>query len=150
MIIGDGRQGLRDGMPGAELLGLQHPLDIPVGQRRRYLLAAVAIDHVDGVGCKLCRRAQHVLEQRLATERLQHLGQVALHPCALTGGQDYHTQGHRQIPLTPTPIISGAGVNFLSILMAGAGLLPPTYLLTGRLWQRCQHNEAGDMAAAAP
>ena len=94
MVVRHGRHRLHEGVPGAELLGLQRPADRRFGQRRADLLAAMAVDHVDGVGRERLRAVDDVLQQRSAGQRLQHLGQVALHALALAGGQDDDGQRH--------------------------------------------------------
>ena len=74
-------------MTGAQLIGLQNPIDVFVIERRLHLRPAIAIDHVDGFGSELARGANDVLQQRLPRKRLQHLGQVRMHPLALPRGE---------------------------------------------------------------
>jgi hypothetical protein len=95
-------------MAGAVLFRLQGPLHGGLGEGRAHLLAAVAVDHVDGLGRQFRGGGEHVAEQRPAGERLQHLGQVALHALALAGGQDDDGKGHAGTP-EAWPDSSGAG-----------------------------------------
>lgn len=88
--VRDGVQGDPHGVPGPELLGLEH------GRGVRGDLAQVgpdlvgAVPHHDDCAVRGQRRggAQHVTEQRPAEQRVQHLGQCRLHPLALTGGEN--------------------------------------------------------------
>jgi len=87
VIVGNDGHGLHHGMTGAQLFRLQNPIDVFVIERRLHQRPAVTIDHVDGFGSKLARGANDVLQQRLARQRLQHLGQVRMHPLALPRGE---------------------------------------------------------------
>ena len=93
MVVGNVRQALHDGMAGAQLLRLQGPLDGFVLQYGLDAVSAVAIDHVDADRAQLAGAVDDVLQQGLASERLQHLGQVALHALALPGGKDDDREG---------------------------------------------------------
>ena len=68
---------------GPELLGLQHPLDVGVGERSAHRLGAVAVDHDHLARLERARRGEHVGEQRPAGERMQDLGQLRAHALAL-------------------------------------------------------------------
>jgi hypothetical protein len=46
------------------------------------------MNHADIVGVELFCRVQHVFQQRLAGQRLQHLRQLGAHARALAGGED--------------------------------------------------------------
>ena len=50
LVVGDVGHGLHDGVAGAELFGLQCPLEISLrlAERRAHRVAAVAIHHVHG------------------------------------------------------------------------------------------------------
>ena len=65
VIVRYDAHGLHHGMTGAQLLGLQHPVDGLVRQRRLHLRAAVSVHHVDIGRLERARRADHVLQQRL-------------------------------------------------------------------------------------
>ena len=88
VIVGDGGQGLHERMTGAQLLRLQHPLHPRLFECGGHLVAAVAVHHMDRGGFERRRGMQHMFEQRLAAQRLQHLGQIGIHPLALACGQD--------------------------------------------------------------
>ena len=83
MIVGYDAHGLHHGMAGAQLLRLQNPLDGLVRQRRLHLRAAVPVDHVDIRRVERARGADHMLQQRLPRQGLQHFRQVGVHPLAL-------------------------------------------------------------------
>ncbi len=87
VIVGYHGHGLHDGMAGAALLGLQHPLHVFMREGALHLGAAMPIHHADLHGPKLPGHAYHMLQQRLAGERLQDLGQVRVHALALSRGE---------------------------------------------------------------
>ena len=82
------RHRLLYGVAGPELLGLQHPLDAGVGERRAHLFGAVAMDHDHLARCERARRREHVSEQRPAGERMQDLGPLRAHALALARGEN--------------------------------------------------------------
>ena len=89
LIVGDVGHGLHDGVPGAELLGLQCPAaSVFLHERGAHRVAAVAIHHVDGRRVQRARAANNVAQQRPAGERLQDLGEIGFHSLALTGSED--------------------------------------------------------------
>ena len=95
VVVGHGRHRLLQRVPGAQLLGLQRPVQGLARERLAHLLAAVAVDHVDvGRRGDFPRGVDHVLQQGAPGEGLQHLGQVGLHALALAGGQDDDGHGH--------------------------------------------------------
>ena len=74
---------------GAELRLLLRPdADRGCGERPRAPLAAMAVDHADALRLQSCARRRDMREQRLAGQRMQHLGQVRMHALALAGGED--------------------------------------------------------------
>ncbi len=75
-------------MPGAQLLGLQHPVNPAVREGLAHALAAMAVNHMDRRGIERARRVDDMGQQRPAGQRLQHLRQVARHALALACGQD--------------------------------------------------------------
>ena len=75
-------------MTGAALFRLVHPTKVRVGEHCAYIVTAVAVNHDDTSRLNAARLSQYVVEQRLAAERLQHLGQRRVHPLALAGGED--------------------------------------------------------------
>ena len=99
-VVGDIGHGLHDRVAGAELFGLQRPLQIFFGERGAYRVAAVAVHHVDGGGFERARPANNVPEQRHAGERLQNLGQIGLHSLALTGSEDHDGEFHEPASLS--------------------------------------------------
>jgi hypothetical protein len=82
---------------GAELLGLQRPLEIRIRKRGPDEVTAMAVDHVDRGRSQSPRRLEHMGEQGLARERLQNLRQVRIHPLALAGGKDNDSDRHGSI-----------------------------------------------------
>ncbi len=86
MFVGDQRHGLHHGVSGAELLGLQHPVDVLVLERFDQR-AAVTVDDADIGGGEGSRGSDHVLEQRLARQGLQDFGKVRMHALALPRGE---------------------------------------------------------------
>ncbi len=83
----DMRQGLQNRMAGAQLRLLQGPGDIRRGELLRHALAAMAIDNADFRCTELACGVEHMGQQRLAGERVQHLRQVGTHARSFPGGQ---------------------------------------------------------------
>ena len=85
-------QGLADRMAGAQLLGLQDGRGLGVQRRHRAgdRLRAVAGHDDDLLGLQAARGAQRVAHHRHAAEPVQDLGQVGLHPAALSRRQYHH------------------------------------------------------------
>ncbi len=81
-------------MPGAQLLGLHYPFDRLVRERGLDLRAAMSVDHIDICGPKPARRANDVLQKRLAGQRLKHFRQVGIHPLALARCQNDDRKMH--------------------------------------------------------
>ena len=91
MLVGDRRHRLHDGMTGAELLGLQRPLEIGLlGEGRPDLFAAVPIDDVNRGRLDRARRGHDMGQQGPACERLKHLRQRRMHTLALPGGKNHY------------------------------------------------------------
>ena len=88
VAVGHARQRLLHCMPGAKLLALQHPAQGRRAHRGTYAFAAVAVDDMDERRLECARGVEHMREQRVAGERLQHLRQVGAHPLALARGED--------------------------------------------------------------
>ena len=100
LVVGDVGHGLHDGVAGAELLGLQRPLQIfASAERRAHRVAAVAIHHVHRRGVQRARAANNVAQQRHAGERLQNLGEIGFHSLALTGSEDDDGEFHEAASL---------------------------------------------------
>ena len=93
-VVGDLRHGLHECVAGAELFGLQRPLEVRVADCGAHLLAAVTVHHVDGFGFELARAANNVAQQWAAGERLQDLGKCGFHSLALTGSEDDNGEFH--------------------------------------------------------
>ena len=87
MVVGNGGHGLHDGVPGAELLRLQHPVDLLVVERGTHLRTAMPVYHVHVRRIERAGGADHMLQERLSRERLQDLGQVRVHALALSRGE---------------------------------------------------------------
>ena len=88
----DGLLGRRDGVAGAQLLGLLDEdgrrLDVPGTDGGADVVGAVT-DHDHDLGrLGSQRRLQHVPQRGLAADRMQHLRVRGLQPLALAGGQD--------------------------------------------------------------
>ena len=90
MIIGHARHGLLDGVPGAELLGLQYPAEVRGAHGRSHAFAAVAVDDVDERRLERRGRIEHMGKQGVPGERLEDLRQVRVHPLALTRREDHY------------------------------------------------------------
>ncbi len=88
--------------PVAQLLGLQDPLDGFVRQHGLNLRAPMSVHDVDIRGIERSGGADHMLEQRLPRQGLQHLGQVGMHPLALTCCEYDHGKLHDSSDL-PSP-----------------------------------------------
>ena len=81
---------LLHGVPGTEALALQDPGHRGVAERLGHGIAAVPVDDVHRRRRQQARGGDHVSEERLPGEGLQHLGQARLHALALAGGEDHH------------------------------------------------------------
>ncbi len=80
---------LHDGVSGAALLSLLHKLHAEWRDLLAHARCLVADDAVDVCGGdNLAGGAHHVAQQGKPGDVVQHLGQLALEPRALTGGQD--------------------------------------------------------------
>jgi len=86
------RQRLLHGVAGAQLRVLLHPDDAGAVEPRPHRLAAVAVNHADAARLQGAGAGEHVREQGLTGQRLQHFGQDGAHTLALTGGKndDFH------------------------------------------------------------
>ena len=75
----------------------------PCVAKRLHLRGGVASNDSDGARRQRHHGGQHMRQQRLASERLQHLGVAAFHACALTGGHDDDVKrehvGHGRVSL---------------------------------------------------
>ena len=94
MVVGDDAHGLHDGVARAQLLGLEDPLDVVVGERLLHLGAAVTVDHVDMGRIQGPGGPDDVAQQRLPGQRLQHFRQIGVHPFALTRSENDHGECH--------------------------------------------------------
>ncbi len=92
--IGNVLHRLLDRVAGAKALGLLGPDQVElVGKGLAHLLAAMAVDHVDGSRTQGARGLEHVRQHRPPGDGLEHLGPRGLHPLAFAGGEDDHVQG---------------------------------------------------------
>ena len=96
MVVGYHRHRLHDRVSRAELHGLQNPIDLFVLECGLDLAAPMAVNHKDVVGGEPPRGREHVREQRLARESLQHFRQVGIHPLANTCCEDDDGERHER------------------------------------------------------
>ena len=99
-------------MARAKLFFLDNPTDVAgrIGLLNR--VGAMTDDHGDSGRAKLLSNFQRMEKQRLATQRMQYLGQVRFHSSPLAGCQNYDTDcAHTKIQYgsvdyngTPVPI----------------------------------------------
>ena len=96
-------------VPGTELLGLLHPAQATAVHRRADCVRAVPDYHVDCAGLEAARGVHHVLQQRLAPQRVQDFRRTGAHARPLAGSQNDYFQSHSEIPLLlPAQATSGA------------------------------------------
>ena len=76
------------GVAGAARRILQREREPRPLQGLAHRLAAVAVHHADRARRKRLHGVDHVADDRLARERVQHLGQRGMHALALAGGED--------------------------------------------------------------
>ena len=82
-------------MTGAELFRLQGEFDITVGAERLFhAISLVADDDDQARRSRLPRGVENMLDHRPPACCVQHLGQVGLHPLALSSGKDDGGGGH--------------------------------------------------------
>lgn len=86
------RQGLHHRVAGTQRLALDDPRDAAIRHAVPHLLRSVADHHAQALGLEPPRRVQDMGQQRPARERMQHLGNVGMHPLALAGGEDDNLQ----------------------------------------------------------
>ena len=79
-------------MPGAALFGMFDPGHIRIGERGTHLVAAVAVDDMDGGRIQRARGFQHMPEHRATGQGHQHLRARGLHALALACGQNDDVQ----------------------------------------------------------
>ena len=82
------RQGLHDRVSGTELRILQHPDQIRCVDARTHRLTAMAMNQTKGLWIETARGIDHMLDQRLAGQRVQHFRQVRMHALALSGSEN--------------------------------------------------------------
>jgi phosphoglycolate phosphatase len=94
--ISELRGGRCDGMGGAQLFGLDHHGDAVVERQGRSGdgFGLVTRHNDDAVGVQGLPRGQRVVEKGGGTYLMEDLGQVGIHPCALTCGQNDQCDGH--------------------------------------------------------
>jgi hypothetical protein len=92
--IGHLRHRLLQRMAGAELLRLLDPMQVLLfGECGLHRVAAVAMDHMNAVGCERERGLDDMGQHRPSRDLLQHLGLGRVHAFALAGGEDHDVQG---------------------------------------------------------
>ena len=109
------RHGLLNGMTGAELPLLQHPVQAAIAGKGEiggfegltHEFGAMADDRVNPGMVERCRRFEYVGQQGLAAEAMQRLGQRTEHAGALAGGENDDLKFH-----------SGAGLFFQGVSVA--------------------------------
>ena len=77
-------------MPRAQLFCLQVALHIGRTHRRLYRFGAMTHDHVDAFCIERSGGLQHMRDQRLTREGVEHFRERGLHPATLSGGQNDH------------------------------------------------------------
>ena len=93
----------------SELLLLRDKLELwPLRERLLDLVGAVAHDHRDAVRLQGGGGPENAFDERQAADPVQDLGQLGLHPRALTGGEDNdvyvrHARGIQTLILVWTP-----------------------------------------------
>ncbi|MNZ15789.1 hypothetical protein D3C78_327460 [compost metagenome] len=100
------RDRLGDGMAGAQLLRLQHPVEIRGGDPLLEQLGAVAIDQVQLFGTYLASGVDHMGHHGFVGDRVQHLGQNGTHASTFTRSQDHDVERHSQ-PLKHEEMLGG-------------------------------------------
>ena len=94
--------GLHDRVTGAQLRILQDPVNaaglVDGGKGVAYAFAAMAVDDADALRRQFLRRVDDVGKQRLACKRMQHLGQVRMHPLSLAGSEYDDIHGTTTLP----------------------------------------------------
>ena len=88
------RQRLQHGVAGAELLGLQNPIDPGIGKRGAHALGAMTMHDEHPARRERARGVEHMGEQRPAGKRMKHLGKLRAHALAQAGGQYDHVERH--------------------------------------------------------
>ncbi len=90
------RGGGGHGMGGTQLFGLEDDGDAVVESEGgfRDLFRPVPGHDDDAVGVQRLPRRQRVVEEGGGTHHMEDLGQVGIHPCALTCGQNDQCDGH--------------------------------------------------------
>ena len=99
-------------MPGTQLRLLHGPRNIGRIEGRPHHFAAMAENHDQPDWSERTRGIDHMLGQRLAGDRVQHLGQIGMHPLALTGGEDDDLYRHFSHIRTPETTKTAAGAAF--------------------------------------
>ena len=86
-----------NGMPGAQLLLLEHELDVAVTllQFLANRVGLVPDDDDVSVDPRFFERVEHKMDHRAADDGAQNLGQIAFHAGALAGGEDDYGEGWR-------------------------------------------------------
>ena len=87
MLVEKGKR-LPDGVAGAQLRFLQGPGEIGRIERGADDVAAMSMDDAQTPRQERARRVDDVRDERLASKRMQHLGQMGVHALALAGGED--------------------------------------------------------------
>ena len=88
-IIRQVRQGLCDGMAGAQLFGLEYPVHRLIVEGSTHLIRTMADHRVNFLRPELLGGIHHVMQHGFAGHRVQNLGQCGLHSGTLAGGQDH-------------------------------------------------------------
>ncbi len=74
-------------MAGAELLGLDRPLEVGIGKGGAHPVGAVTDDDHDPPAAGGAGGVEHPGEQGAPGRLVEHLGQLGAHPLAQAGGQ---------------------------------------------------------------
>jgi len=108
--------GGHDGMRRTELLLLPDAGSV-IAHHRLHLVAAMTNHHHWRLVGQLAGGFQHMADERLACQRVQHLGQAGFHPDALSGSQNDNGNVHGRLLLNkPSPVTMQRGAK-----LAGRG-----------------------------
>ena len=87
-VSGQRRDGLGDGMAGAQLLVLQDEVEVVCCQAFTDQLGTMADDHMNTLRLELARAVDNMAEHGIAGNRVQHFRQCRTHASALACGEN--------------------------------------------------------------
>ena len=77
-------------MAGAELLGLQYPVERGVFKGALQQIAAVTVNQMNVLRADMLRGVNHVLHHRLPGQSVQHFWKIGVHARAFASGKDHN------------------------------------------------------------